>query len=667
MSSVSETAPARDLDIAHPSLHNMRILKHKDMFALFDVSGDIPTEVKTPAGLFFNDTRILSKWRFTVHNAQYKFLSGGLDQSGIVFASHLTNYSFTDDAGEQIVENTVYVKREKFLLNNTLYDRVRFINYGQTRLTTQATLRFDSDFKDIFEVRGMMRSKTGASWDRSLDENHCETRYTGLDSITRYCNLHFSVKPDVLGLNEAVFIVTLKPHEVWEMTCQISADPIPKTFLPYKDALAAAREELQEKTEKWTPIKTDNEAFNAWVTSSMKAVSLLLTDFETGPYPYAGIPWFSVPFGRDGIITALQTLHFNPDIAKGVLRYLAKHQAKDFSEFSEAEPGKILHETRKGEMANTGEVPFGKYYGSVDSTPLFLMLAGEYMKAHKDKEILQEIMPALELALEWMEDYGDPDGDGFLEYKRHNEKGLFTQGWKDSFDSVFHENGDIAEPPVALCEVQGYAYAAYRAMAEIYSDLEKEKEAAHLNEKADALYKKFNDVFWDEDLGCYALALDANKKPCRVKSSNLGHLLWCRIVPEDRAEKIVRLLTSPEFFSGWGIRTIGMNESRYCPISYHNGTVWPHDTAVAAQGFANYGYKKEAAMVLRALFTLAKNVEHMLLPELVCGFTRNDEDASVVLYPTACSPQAWSCGAVFMAVGAVLEVQNAHDLLNFDL
>ncbi len=652
-----------DLAVTHPSLHDMHVLKHRDMFSVFHVSGDIPTDADTPAGLFANDTRILSRWRFLLHGARLKFLSGGLDRNGLVMASHVTNYAFTDRQGHPIVENAISVNREKFIHNETLYERVTLANHGMTETVFNVSLRFGSDFKDIFEVRGMQRSKKGVHYDTFCGVDYCLTTYSGLDGHDRYCQIRFSRRPELMSLNEAVFQVTLAPKEEWELICRVSAV---KEDLPeqnYGLALAHAREDLEGKTRKWLQVHTDNEFFDSWLDASCKAVSLLVTDMPTGPYPYAGIPWFSVPFGRDGIITALQVLPFNPDIARGVLMYLAENQATDYVDFREAEPGRILHETRKGEMAFTGEVPFQKYYGSVDSTPLFIMLAGAYHETCDDRDFIGRLMPSLRAAQRWLEKDGSRGGDGFTRYACHSENGLFTQGWKDSHDSVFHADGRIAEPPIALCEVQGYTYAAYKTMADLLDLVGDTHEAGHLRARAKALYDKFNDVFWDEQMGGYVMALDAHGQPCRVRSSNVGHLLYCGIVPEDRAECVVRMLTGPEFFSGWGIRTIGTNEARYSPLSYHNGSVWPHDTSIIAAGFARYGYYAEAAQILQALYQTAQNVGRMLLPELICGFQKMRDDG-VVLYPTACLPQAWSSAAGFMALSAALGLRSRNGKLD---
>jgi glycogen debranching enzyme len=650
---IGESTPEHELATTHSSLHNMRVLKHKDMFGIFHVSGDIPADPDTAAGLFSKDMRVLSRWRLVILGTRLKFLSGGFDRNGLVMTSHLANFGFTDRNGTWVPENSLSLHRAKFIFNETLYERFSLANHGIEPVSIQTALRFGSDFKDIFEVRGLQRSRRGTQFDTAYDADSCKITYTGLDGQARYCQIRFSRRPEIMTLNEATFSLPLEPKQQWEMVCRVSALDEDMPEHDYAMAQGGATEDLEAKYRTWLTIRTDNELFNSWLDASCRAVSVLVTELPTGPYPYAGIPWFSVPFGRDGIITALQVINFNPGIAKGVLLYLADNQATEYIDFRDAEPGRILHETRQGEAACTGEVPFQKYYGSVDSTPLFIFLAAAYCKATNDIEFVKALMPSLQAALQWLEKDGDKDGDGFIEYLRHSDKGLTTQGWKDSFDSVFHEDGTLAEPPIALCEVQGYAYAAYRDMAFLNEVMGNHDEKARLQEKSDSLFRRFNETFWDEALDCYVMALDSGKKPCRVKASNVGHLLFSGIVPEDRARKIVNLLMSPEFFSGWGIRTVGINEARYSPLSYHNGSVWPHDTSIIASGFARYGYHREALHILQALFLTAQHVERMLLPELICGFNKT-MDNGVVFYPTACQPQAWSSAAVFMTLSAAL-------------
>ena len=423
--------------------------------------------------------------------------------------------------------------------------------------------------------------------------------------------------------------------------------------LAYDLALGKAVDVLRTSRSKSCDVYTSNEQFNDWVNRSLADLDMMVSETPEGLYPYAGVPWFSTPFGRDGIITALQTLWINPDISRGVLRFLAANQAETAIPDQDAEPGKILHETRSGEMAALREIPFGRYYGSVDSTPLFVVLAGAYHERTADREFAELMWPHVERALQWIDTDGDRDRDGFVEYYRRSADGLVQQGWKDSQDSVFHADGELARGPIALCEVQGYVYAAKRGAARLAVSLGHMEIADKLTRQAESLRKRFEHAFWCDDLGMYALALDGEKQPCRVRSSNVGHCLYTGIVTPERAARVGQALLDTTFFSGWGVRTIAAGEARYNPMSYHNGSVWPHDNSLIGAGMARYRLKEGVVRILTAMFDTSLFIDLHRMPELFCGFVRRPGEGPT-LYPVACSPQAWAAGSVFLLLQACL-------------
>jgi glycogen debranching enzyme len=399
--------------------------------------------------------------------------------------------------------------------------------------------------------------------------------------------------------------------------------------------------------------RTDSPSFNRWIDQSRADLALLVSDLPTGRYPYAGIPWFSTPFGRDGIISAWQMLLFDPGLARGVLAYLSSRQAREESAFRDAQPGKIMHETRQGEMATLGEVPYGLYYGGVDTTPLFIALAGAYARRTGDMDFLRTLWPALTGAAAWLRDFGDSNGDGLIDYARAAETGLANQGWKDSYDSVFHADGRFPPGPIALVEVQGYAFAAWRAMADLAARLE-EPGALDFAARAEALRERVEERFWMEDEGFYGVAIDGEGRLCRPLTSNAGHLLFCGLPSAERAERVSHRLAGAEFSSGWGLRTLAEGQPRYNPMSYHNGSVWPHDSAVCVAGMARYGDRDRVGELLRDLFGAAQQMR-MRLPELFCGFPSRPGERPVP-YPVSCSPQAWAAGSAFMVLQSLLGI-----------
>lgn len=648
-----ETEAHETRTLNHP-LSDLHVLKNGESFGVFSNTGDIRAQEHSPEGLFVLDTRLISQWRLTLDKADLQILNHAIDDNHALFTAHLACKEFSDLNDTPIGENAVYIRREQFLKKGTLFERLTVENHERSDAHLRLAVSFQSDFFDIFQVRGLQRAQHGLKTDIVREPDNIQFRYTGMDNKIRVAVIRFSENPCSLTTARAEFDMTLKQGESRIIVLSGGDDPGPLGKGLFDEKLATLRQQIENRLSHWTQVTTGNVRFDQFVEKSKTGIALLSTLRQTGLFPYAGIPWFTTPFGRDAIITALQTLWLNPAIAEGVLKFLGETQAKEYDPFRDAEPGKILHELREGEMAATGEVPYGRYYGSIDSTPLFIMLTAAYYRHTDNLDFIRALWPSVMAAIAWIETDGDSDGDGFLEYKCKERTGLYNQGWKDSQDSIFHANGAIAALPIAVCEVQAYAFAAYHAAAALAQALGEDGEAARLREKADLMYKRVNDTFWSEELGCYALALDGDKKPCLVRSSNNGHMLWCGIAPDDRAARIADMLVSPDFFTGWGVRTIAKGEARYNPLSYHNGSVWPHDTAIAAAGMARYGFYDKAEIILTGLFDAAGDCRSEWLPELFCGFSRTTGGHDLVRYPAACTLQAWACGSVFMALQAAI-------------
>jgi glycogen debranching enzyme len=640
-----------------PATRPRRTLKHDDTFAVLDSHGDIGASKGGPDGIFHRDMRFLSRLELLLSGMQPLLLGSNLRDDNAVLTVDVTNPDIYFDNRLALAKDTLHVGRTIFLWNATLYQRIAVTNHGERSLEMQLAFTFGSDFSDVFEVRGARRERCGASMASVADPQSVVLRYDGLDGKRRETRVVFDPKPAELSEGTARFQLKLKPGEILRIFIAIQCDyqegqPL-RRFLP---ALLSAHHEVKAAARNIATVETSNAVFNELLCRSLADLYMLTTRTPEGPYPYGGIPWYSTTFGRDGLITALQALWFDPRIARGVLNRLAAYQAKETDAFSDAQPGKILHEMRCGEMAALHEIPFGLYYGSVDSTPLFVLLAGLYFGRTADEQTLRVLWPAIEAALKWIDGPGDLDRDGFVEYHRQNEDGLINQGWKDSHDSIFHADGKLAEGPIALAEVQGYVYVAKRTLARCAERLGKHERAVALDNQASKLADQFERAFWCEDLGTYALALDGRKRPCRVRTSNAGQLLLSGMVDAGRARKVAENLLHPRFFSGWGIRTVALQEARYNPMSYHNGSVWPHDNALIALGLSRYGMKPEVERIFTGLFEAASYMDLRRLPELFCGFRRR-HGRGPTLYPVACSPQAWASTTPFSLLQSCLGME----------
>jgi glycogen debranching enzyme len=630
------------------------VLKHGDAFALFDHFGDINPLGFGEHGIFLEGTRHLSRWSLHLGDEQLLALSSSLRENNALLTVDLSNPEM-QSGGRTILQGTVHIHRSKCLWNGVCYERLSVTNFGDEPLETELRFTFDADFADIFEVRGTHRQQRGTRAETEIDPSAFLIRYAGLDGVERRTRLECSRPPDATTPSEARFTLRLAPGatDLLDLSVACEAEQRSRTLCSYDDAVIGVSGWLARFEASECRIETSNEQFNDWLNRAYADMRMMITDTSHGPYPYAGVPWFSTAFGRDGLITAMQMLWINPDLAGGVLRFLAANQADHVDPEADAEPGKILHETRKGEMAALREVPFKQYYGSVDSTPLFVMLAGMHLQATGDLALAESLWPNIERALGWIDEYGDADGDGFVEYARRSPSGLVQQGWKDSHDSVFHADGSPAVGPIALCEVQGYVYAAKHAAARLAQALGKVERAGELARQATSLQEKFDRAFWCEDIDTYAIALDGQKRPCRVRASNAGHCLFTGLARRERADHVAETLLSDDMFSGWGVRTVSAREERFNPMSYHNGSVWPHDNALIAAGLARYGHADSAMRVLTGLFDTSLFVDLHRLPELFCGFERRSGEGPT-LYPVACAPQAWASASVFMLLQAIL-------------
>ncbi len=637
-----------------------RTLKQGDTFAMLDEFGDVFEIEHSPAGLFHHDTRFLSRLRFTLEGHRPLVLSSTVQHDNMVLDVDLTNPDLFDAEGALVLQkDTFHVARAKFLWGGACHELLTVTSYAERRQKLRLAFEFDADFADLFEIRGFRRTRRGAVRTRLLGGAEVAFVYESLDGMARSTRISFGPQPARLTETRAEFELDLAARErrpisvavhCIEGTAPAAAER--RFFVARRQArraLSTARAIAPE-------IETSNASVNSMLARSAADLAMLTTQTPHGPYPYAGVPWFSTVFGRDGLLTAMEALWLEPAVARGVLRFLAAHQGEAEDPGADMEPGKILHELRASELARLGEVPFGRYYGSIDSTPLFVALAGQYWERTRDRDTLDAIWPAVKQALGWIERSGDRDGDGFVEYARRRTSGLRNQGWKDSDDAVFHADGALAQGAIALCEVQGYVYLAYRHAARLAAERDEMRLSAGLTLKAEQLRRRFEDAFWDEELGTYALALDGDKARCAVRTSNAGQLLYCGIAAPERAARVAQSLFTADFFSGWGIRTVSARERRFNPASYHNGSVWPHDNAVIGLGLARYGHCEHALTLTTALFDAAAHMHLRRLPELFCGFAR-ERGKAPVLYPVACAPQAWAAVAPYALIQACLGLE----------
>jgi glycogen debranching enzyme len=646
-----------------------RVLTEGNGFAIFDAGGDIVESPLEALGLFYRDTRYLSRFEFRVAGETPSLLNSFLSDDKAQLRVNLTNRELGHGYGRVgLPRNSIQFERSWVMGEGKLFHRLMVRNFTQTPATLELEFRFAADFADLFEVRGFNRRHHGTLLTPVWHNNRIRFLYRGLDGVLRFSKLHFNRAPTVLDSGHAVYSLKLKAESDLRLDlsveCGIQSEALaapakagrrarPEATVGFDRALQARRAQIAHSEAGWAKVTAGNELINSLLRNSECDLVSIMSHLAGGTYIMAGIPWFATLFGRDSIITALSMLPVCPAIAAGTLRALARFQGTTVNTERAEQPGKIVHEMRFGEMAALREIPFGNYYGSVDSTPLFLWLYGRYVMATGDLKLAEELWPNVQRAVDWIENYGDPDGDGYIEYIRESEQGLTNQGWKDSSDSVSHADGTLARAPIALCEVQAYVYAAFTTIAEAAARMNRNAVASRLSDRAKSLKAAFVRDFWLEDEGMVALALDADKKPCRVMTSNAAHCLAAGMLNPDQSAELAARLMAADMFSGWGVRTLSTTARRYNPMSYHNGSVWPHDNGMVALGLARIPGRRGALRVVGGLFDAACELGAGSLPELFCGFAREPR-LGPVPYPVACHPQAWAAASVMMMLQAIL-------------
>ena len=654
------------------SEESLALIKGRTFF-VSDRSGNLMPPSAPHVGLFREDTRYLSQIDLLVNGHPPVVLSA-TTEGAYANRVELTVKGSVPGEGLDIPVNTVFVHREQILESEGLHDILQLQNFHSDKAHLVIEITYDADFMDIFQVRGVIRGKSGRYFEPLNTDTRMTFVYEGLDDRVRTTALSFDPPPRSISGHTVRWEFDLEPRGIRRFTSTIVTQAMPKHSLPSTLIFPSAHppwmsehERVEEHEEKlhlgltaWeqdcTRFKSSNEIFNNLLNTSLHDFYSLQIPEGSNKTIAAGVPWFAALFGRDSLISSFQTLALNPTLARGTLRSLAACQGQVECADNDEEPGKILHELRCGEMTATGEVAFGRNYGSVDATPLFIILLSEYFQWTGDRELLEEMRPSLVAALNWLTEYGDMDGDGLIEYRRKTDKGLLNQGWKDSGDAMAHADGTLAQAPIALVEEQGYAADAFRRAASLMHLLADSDLGDRLSARSDELMRKLEQSFWLPENQYYAMALDRDKRPLAVMSSNPGHLLFTHTIHGQRARHVITQLTGDGLFSGWGVRTLSEEERTYNPMSYHRGSVWPHDNSLIAFGMARYGYKQEASAIFSALFETSLHFREYRLPELFCGNQRHHRDEPVQ-YPVSCSPQAWASGAPILILTALLGLE----------
>jgi glycogen debranching enzyme len=675
--------------LASPSeqVSEQLVLKEDQMFVTTNTMGDMPPGGSL--GLYYSDTRYLSVYTLTIEGKQPVLLSASSEHN-FMANLQLTNPALGLENGNMILPNTISLRRNR-LVENGMRERVGLFNYNPFPVRLTLTIELGADFRDMFDVRGFPRNNRGTIHEPRWENDVLTLSYTGLDGKTRHTSISFDPSPGSVSILPAssqpvehrldaiypgnaptvkdiilpptarvAWEVDLEPHTPWfiNLTAVPEGPFVTQPASLFDNDARVLRNDYGEWYTNSSRLHTDNEVFDTLLSRSLADLRVLVDEVPGGLFPAAGIPWYSVPFGRDSLITGLQTLLFKPGIARGTLRFLARYQGTKVDAWRDEEPGKILHEMRFGEMASLNEIPHTPYYGTVDATPLFIMLFVETMLWTGDEVLYKDLLPNAMRALEWVDHYGDMDGDGYVEYASKSRWGLRNQGWKDSYDSVQFPDGKLPEPPIALVEAQAYVYAAKLSMSRLLLEHGDKANGARLAREAHLLKEHFNRDFWMPSAGFYAQALDGSKRQVPSISSNPGHALYCGIVDDSKAGQVVQRFMRDDMLSGWGLRTLSSGERSFNPMSYHNGSVWPHDNGIIAAGMRRYGYNVEAAIVMEQVVQAGIRFKLFRMPELYCGFARDLRYYSVPAeYPVSCSPQAWAAGSILHFCDLMLGVE----------
>ncbi len=700
-----------------------RVIKEDDLFLVTDNQGDVahPLRNDFAYGLFTKDTRVLSRFYWVIDGVSFHLLSADASRNyeGVY---RYGNDEAALETGTALNGDTLILSRRQLIDGHGgLVEETVCENYGDQDVELRLNCMVDVDFSDMFEVRGYLSTPLPKTIRVTAVNGMAVFSYTASDGQVMKTMIRLESgaqeneyvsdpgedsavsdgSPDGSSVTSGVRLraklqVGARQSATWRVSVMVKAE----TAVAGRDAapfagladveqetassadagldaetfeveesvpFAVLERELQDRYSDWSGAAPQVQTlvdFERWYGQGLRDLRMLVTDVGYGPFPVAGVPWFAVPFGRDSLLTAFEALHIQPQLARGTLATMAAFQGRQLDVARDEEPGKMMHELRVGELARTGKIPFGPYYGSIDATPLFLVLAAEYANWTGDLSFVRGILGHVKHAFEWIENYGDRDGDGFVEYDRQADGGIANQGWKDSGDSIMHKDGRLAVGPIALCEVQGYVYKAYQSWAQLYRRLERVAEAEHCQQKAQRLQKQFVETFWIDEDAVVALALDVHKTPLRVVTSNMGQVLWSGILPDVLAGKLVSRLMQPDLFSGFGVRTLSALEAAYHPLSYHNGSVWPHDNAFILFGMSQYGYTDAAVRIAEGLLRAAGHFPQMRLPELFGGYAGEPDEAPAP-YRVSCSPQAWAAAAPLLTLRALLGVKVYPDRAAF--